>query len=209
MALGLALAVSVLACGAAFGSAYDDVLSAVRRGDTPTVLTQLKRGVDVNSVDANGNPLIAIAAENGFAPTVDALGRAGARIDLRNRYGETALMLASIRGHAQVARLLIDRGAELNPAGWTPLMYAASRGQTDVARLLISFGAKVDATSENGTTALMLATRESTLAMVKLLHQAGANVRMRNANGQNALDWALDVGKPDIAEFLISVGAKD
>src|SRR3970282_2685795 len=87
------------------------------------------------------------------------------RVDARNAYGETALMLAALRGHADIVEMLLAHGAEVNQSGWTPLMYAAANSHLDIARKLISRGAKVDAAAENGTTALMMAAREGHLPL--------------------------------------------
>ena len=63
--------------------------------------------------------------------------------------GRTALYLASGRGHADVVRLLLGRGA--NPTikrkgGWCPLSVAASEAHVGVVRILLSHP-KVDVDS--------------------------------------------------------------
>ena len=59
--------------------------------------------------------------------------------------GWTALNCAAYKGHKNVVRLLLDRGADLNKAtnnGWTPLHCAACNGQKSVVRLLLDRGAR-------------------------------------------------------------------
>ena len=61
---------------------------------------------------------------------------------------ETALARAAKEGHIEIARLLLDRGADVNDshsAGETALSEAAKAGQTELVRLLISRGADVNA----------------------------------------------------------------
>jgi tetratricopeptide (TPR) repeat protein len=63
------------------------------------------------------------------------------------KYG-TALMIAAQDGRLEIARLLIDRGADINVQsnmGWTALGLAADGGHTDMVDLLITKGADVDA----------------------------------------------------------------
>ncbi len=68
----------------------------------------LSRGADVNEVDGVGYTALLLAASIDFGDTeiLDVLLASGARIDARNRSGETALDLARKYGHTRfVARL--------------------------------------------------------------------------------------------------------
>ncbi len=56
---------------------------------------------------------------------------------------ESPLTLAACGGHTELAKLLIDRGAnieEVNDEGYTPLMEAAREGHEDMVALLLSCG---------------------------------------------------------------------
>ena len=107
------------------------------------------------------------------------------------------------------SRSCVARGAEINGAGWTPLIYAATGGHADVARYLIDAGANVNAASPNGTTALMMAVRGGHAAVVDLLLASGAEVGHRNEAGATALAWAKRGGFDAIARALRQRGAKD
>jgi uncharacterized protein len=76
---------------------------------------------------------------------LDLLGR-GANVDARDRYGQTAIMLAAHAGHHKVVETLIAHGANLNITakfGLSALMLAIVAGHPQVARLLASAGADV------------------------------------------------------------------
>lgn len=45
---------------------------------------------------------------------------------LRNRYGETAIMLASYDGLYNIVEKFYVKGAEIRCDGWNPLLYAAA-----------------------------------------------------------------------------------
>ncbi|KAH2585565.1 hypothetical protein KXW93_008640, partial [Aspergillus fumigatus] len=65
----------------------------------------------------------------------------GADVNVCDKEGWTPLSRASIRGHEEVAKLLIDKGADVNAGdsdGWTPLSRTLLRGHEEVAKLLIA-----------------------------------------------------------------------
>eukprot|EP00919_Chromeraceae_sp_WS-2016_P035372 GHVR01083798.1.p1 GENE.GHVR01083798.1~~GHVR01083798.1.p1 ORF type:complete len:108 (-),score=7.71 GHVR01083798.1:148-471(-) len=66
------------------------------------------------------------------------------------QHGTTPLIRASEGGHTDIARLLIDKGADVNSEdnNGTPLICASKGGHTDIARLLIDKG--VDVNTEVG-----------------------------------------------------------
>jgi uncharacterized protein len=74
---------------------------------------------------------------------LDLLGR-GIDVNARDRYGQTALMLAAHAGHAEVVETLIAHRANLNITakfGLSALMLALVAGHAEVARLLAKAGA--------------------------------------------------------------------
>ena len=60
------------------------------------------------------NPLWEAAARSGDLQRLKQLHAHGAPLDQLDRYGQTALMLAAARGHAEVAHWLAECGANLN-----------------------------------------------------------------------------------------------
>ena len=84
------------------------------------------------------------AVTNGDVDAVRDLIGAGADVDARDRYGQTALMLAAHGGHRAIVALLVERGAALDVSakyGLSALMLAIVAGHADVARLLARAGA--------------------------------------------------------------------
>lgn len=88
----------------------------------------------------------------------------------------TALMEASMDGHVEVARLLLDSGAQVNmptDSFESPLTLAACGGHVDLAMLLIERGANIEEVNDEGYTPLMEAAREGHEEMVALLLSQG------------------------------------
>jgi ankyrin repeat protein len=74
-------------------------------------------------------------------------------INVQNEYGITPLQLATEYCKVEIARMLIDAGADVNIQNvWdnTPLHRAALYGKIDIARILIDAGARKDIRDEDG-----------------------------------------------------------
>jgi ankyrin repeat protein len=90
-----------------------------------------------------------------------------------------ALFRAASDGRLEVARSLLDSGANVNAReeeNETPLMYAAVEGHTDVVLLFLSRGADVNAVSNNKETALGRAAMMGRTETVQALIDKGADV---------------------------------
>ncbi len=71
-------------------------------------------------------------------------------------------------------------------------MEAAKKGQSEVAKLLLDNGADVNYKNKNGKTALMRAAEKGQSEVVRFLLQCGANSDIRNKDGDSAWDLAKD-----------------
>ena len=118
---GLGIALLALA-PLSHATLLDDFLAAVANDRSDDVRAMLARGVDPDTVDANGDSALAIAARAGNVNVVKALLAGKAKVDPTNRFGDTPLMLAALNGHLEVAKALRAAGANVNPKGWTPLV---------------------------------------------------------------------------------------
>ena len=67
-----------------------------------------------------------------------------ADVNAEDSHGLTPLILASDRGYTELAKLLIEKGADVNASndGKTPLMFASSNGCTEIVELLKQHEAK-------------------------------------------------------------------
>ncbi len=194
---------ALMSAGLARAGAYDDLIVAAANDDTGTEIGLLQRGLDVNSVDPTGTTLLMFAARSGNEQLIDFLLDHHANVLNRNKYGDTALMLAAFEGRTPIAERLIRAGSELDPkGGWTPLLYAAFNGRTECARLLLDRGARVDTASANGLTPLMVAVRGGHVETAALLIERHADVTPRNQEGLTALDLATRSGHTEIADLI-------
>ncbi len=182
---------------------YEDFFRAVNVDNADTVKTLLARGFDPNAPSEQGQVGLFLALRDGSPKVATALiADPRTAIDTVNANGETAVMMAALRGNAEWTERLLDRGAQLNRAGWTALHYAATGPGTAVVGLLLGRGATIEAPSPNGTTPLMMAARYGPEDTVNLLLSRGASLAARNIQGLNAADFARLGGRDKLAARL-------
>lgn len=184
----------------------EDMEEAMISGDTPWAVRMIESGMDVNSVDAVGNTLLMQSVQRDNASLFDYLLKRRARLNTRNRNGETALSLAAYRGNLPFVQRLVHAGADVNFYGWPPLVYAAFNGHAAVVDYLLKMGAEVNATTANGSTALLFASRFGHIQVVERLLHDQADPNITNQYGATAYDWAMKTENTDIADLLVKAG---
>lgn len=183
----------------ATAGSYDDFFSAVRRDDGRTAARLLSLGFDPNAPDETGQPALLLALRDGNDRVAEALLQSrDLEIDRSNPAGETALMMAALRGRVEWLPRLVERGAHIERAGWTPLHYAASGGDVPTLRWLLDHGAAINARSPNGSTPLMMAAGYGSEDGTELLLARGADPRLRNDKALNAADFARRAGRDSL-----------
>ena len=192
----------------ALAGAYEDMEEAMIRQDPSAIIDLLKRGVDVNTVDREGNSLLTQAVKRDLPEAVDYLMAHRARLNPRNKHGETAVSIAAYTGKLAYVKKLVEAGAEVNYYGWPPLAYAAYNGHLDIVDYLIKRGAEVNAKTGNGSTALFFASRFGHIDVVRLLLKNQADPTVENENGETAVDWALKSANTDIEAILREAGGR-
>lgn len=136
-------------------------------------------------------------------------------IDLKDENGCTALMYAAMHGHADIVRMLIDRGADIHtrnkprlllidrtlPSTCTALDFSAINGHADIAQMLIDKGADI-----NGTdwyiSPLRHAASNGKKTIVEMLINARAEIKKHPQS--LALNDAAWGGHTDIVEIFIN-----
>lgn len=183
-------------------SAYDDLVQAIDKDDETLVANLLRRGMDVDSVDRDGNTLLMLAARAGRLRSLELLLKNRANVLITNKYNDSAVMLAALRGKLEIVAALVAAGADLDPEGWTPLIYAAFEGHTEIVRLLLQQDVDIDARAPNGMTALMAAARNGYAESVQLLMDEDADHEARTPQGQTAMDLAKAGKHTAVVEIL-------
>ena len=143
------------------------------------------------------------AVRSGDAARVSALLDKGADVNAKFRYGTTALFKAAERGHLEVAKVLLARGADVTVKdtfyGSTALSWALQSDHPEVVRvILVKDTGSVDEVLLSGA-------RGGTVALVEMaLAQGGAKPETLTAALALAMD---DKEKTAIVEMLKKAGA--
>lgn len=175
-----------------------------------TIVMLLGKGADPN-ISSNANVSQAplhIAARHGRLDVVDALARAKAFVDQRERNapGMTPFLEAVSSGYEQVAFRLKDLGADVYKKDMLDrnvLHHAAESG----VEKLVEFAAQlpkinIDAQDKNGQTALHHAARLEKLQAAEVLLKNGANDKLFNNDGMLPLHLAVEKDATGILELI-------
>jgi ankyrin repeat protein len=128
-------------------------------------------------------------------------------VKTRSADGFTALNLAAFFGRTECARLLLERGADVNataanPMVVQPLHSAAAAGHYETAVLLLKSGAAVNAKQQAGYTPLMSRAMHGDEKFSKLLLEHGADPHQKADDGRSSIDMARAGGHGALAELL-------
>ena len=166
------------------------IITATRQNDLATVKKLIAAGENLDAVSKSG-------AENS-----DYAARS-----LTDRYNATALHIALSSQHTEIAKLLIESGANItleNAAGNHPLYLAAY--DYELTKMLLDKGALVDQRSGKlKRTALM--SDFITIEVAKLLLRAGADINQWNNYGYTPLQAAIENKNISLTKFLVKSGA--
>lgn len=127
----------------------------------------LDHGANPETANISGWKPLAIAARSGSAylPVAELLLQYGAEIESVNRrLNESALHVCAEKGFLQMARILLDRGAQVDfrdLCGRTPLFKAVSGRSIDLIKLLLEYGATKDVQTDQGMTLESLAANDA------------------------------------------------
>ena len=131
-------------------------------------------------------------------------------VNARDADGDTLLHQACISGRPDVAKLLIDNGADIhveNIYGYTPLKLACDHKSPEIVRLLIKSGADINVQDYLGRTPLQFAFGEKLYDIATLLIKKGAAINEKDSGGLAPLHWACLRNQSDIAALLIEKSA--
>lgn len=173
----------------------------------------IKRDKQLDALDDKQRSVLWHSADQGLTRTTELLV-ASSEIDVsrKDTNGHSALVQAVTHGHFEIARLLIDHGADLTARtneGNTLIMLAVISKHPDIVEYLLTRniervgqGIDINAQDNVGETALMLAAASAQDRVIEMLLHAGADPQLRNKEDLNAFQIATNAGHEDTARFI-------
>uniref|UniRef100_A0ABI7XBL0 Ankyrin repeat and SOCS box containing 2 n=1 Tax=Felis catus TaxID=9685 RepID=A0ABI7XBL0_FELCA len=189
----------------------DPVLKAIKEGDEEALKAMIKAGKNLAEPNKEGWLPLHEAAYYGQLSCLKALQQAyPAVIDQRTLQEETALYLATCRGHLDCLQSLLQAGAEpdiSNKSRETPLYKACERKNAEAVRMLVQYNADTNHRCNRGWTALHESVSRNDLEVMEILVSRGAKVESKNAYGITPLFVAAQSGQLEALRFLAKYGA--
>ena len=203
------------------GNGESALLAAADKGHVGIVRCLISRGARVNVHWKNGRTIVHWAVRNRHWKILTLGLDNGAHVNATGNNRVTALMLAAGMHCPGAVRLLLKRGALVNPCmsgnglrGVAALTTAVESGDLEVTRLLIAYGAEVDVPyhrdPDRCSTNLALASYKGYLSIARLLiaHGADPNAHVRNLDGCDSIIMVAALrGHSDIVRLLLDNGA--
>ncbi|GMF34302.1 unnamed protein product [Phytophthora fragariaefolia] len=208
------------------------LLDAARADQAEMLKVLLAHGADTSERDPVGSSVLHIAAKYGATRVLDVLSSTSAReeVNATDSLGNTALHYAADCAQLEVARALLQMGADVNMSNRRmakPLHMAVGKARLGMAKLLLEEGlADVDATDYQDNTALLLLAAMTSsdmdeyisdseeeeeesvqLKMARLLLEHGADVNAANTATATPLHHAMRRYDMELMDVLLAHGA--
>ncbi|MGY0391071.1 ankyrin repeat domain-containing protein [Bizionia sp. KMM 8389] len=169
-----------------------------------------KKGLDINSVDANGNDVFNYVAKTGNKELLNKLKNKGVTGN------DQAFLFAATgtRSHTNsldVYAYLKSLGFNPNvtsKTGETPLHILAARSENlEILNFFINNNVPVNKADKNGNTAFINAASSNNMEVVSMLKGHVDDINTVNKKGQSALTVAVKGNSSEVVEFLIKNNA--
>jgi len=205
-----------------FPQQFNQLADGVIEKDTVKIEQLLQSGVNINTQHpTSGTTVLMIASSYYYYDDmVEFLIQKGAKLDLQDSEGKTALLWAASNSLPN-AKILVANGAKVNIAandGMTPFLQATlgvSSGKVSIelCDLLRKKGANINAAllkqNAKGWTALHYAAVNGDVELVKYLVKYGANVNKSTGEGSTPLFLARLGNHEEVVQILKKAGAQE
>ncbi|MBY0158545.1 ankyrin repeat domain-containing protein [Cytobacillus firmus] len=157
------------------------VMAATYRNHVDMVDALIQAGADINIRDHQLNNVFLYAGAEGMLDILRLAIDADADVTLTNRFGGTALIPASDRGHVEIVQELLTRTSvdvnHINNLNWTALLEAVILGDGSenyqrIVKLLLDHGADPELPDGNGVTPLKHAQERGYQEIERILMEA-------------------------------------
>ncbi|XP_028131929.1 uncharacterized protein LOC114327487 [Diabrotica virgifera virgifera] len=212
---------------------------AIQGNKPSTVKLLLKKGASIAVKDKNGKTPLALAiqedytnivqmieqiqsdldeelltaVQDGNLNKVEGLVSQNANVNTTDIYSWTPLHWAAFKDRLEIARFLIEKGADINaadkgPYGKRPIHVAAENNNKDIIEFFLGKKAGINDTDKQGYTPLHYAAWRGRLEVTQLLVDRKANINAADTStaGKKPIHVAAENNNENIIGFLLSKG---
>lgn len=210
---------------------FTPLLFAIKGGSRDAVQALLAAGADPGHRGPENTSAVQLAVyQKAWAIAAHLVSLGAADLAERDRHGHTLLQAAAAAGQADLAALLIDKGASVDALSgpsrlvWrtesnfgiapprippqTALLLAAARGHATVMKLLVARGADPRFTADDGTNAVLAAAASGNAASLATALEGAPDANVANAGKVTPLHMVLGrVTDPDFSAMLATLAS--
>ncbi|VDH93536.1 glycerophosphodiester phosphodiesterase [Mytilus galloprovincialis] len=130
----------------------------------------------------------------------------GGDVNLCNRTGGSPLLVASVNGHTETVKVLLDNKADSNKClnnEVSPLYVACQNNHIETVKLLLDNEADINKCRDNGTSPLYIACQNIHTEIVKILLDNKADINKCTDNGASPLHIACHNNHTETVKILL------
>jgi ankyrin repeat protein len=190
---------------------YGDEDALCCPSESSTQVFNTESGKFVENIASKGKLLVVQAVKDGVdQKLIGELINQGNDINAKDKYGQTALMIAAENSNVDTIKLLLDHNVDINAIrnnGKTALVIAADKGSVEIVKLLLDKGANPNIETNKDRSAPYYAIQNGNSDISRLLIERGANVNTKKQDVMSALMLATNLGREDLVRLLLDNGA--
>ena len=181
---------------------------AAEHDRAPVVEALIAAGANVEELESDRFTPLGVAAAHGSVRAARVLVAHRAAVNPGERSGARSVARAAVDfGSAEMLKLLVEHGLDVNAAGEDLVYVAAEAGHADAVAFLLSRKARVNERGSNGETPLHVAAANGHGRVVKVLLAGGADPNSRNDFGVTPLARAAAQGDTTSIRALVDAKA--
>lgn len=173
----------------------------------------LDHGANFRKLDESEKPSLFHAIDSNNKDFAQFLISKGVNVNIKYKR-ETPLIYSIIKNKPEMAKFLIDHGADLEAKkdrdrrSETALFFSVKNNDIEITKYLLDRGANLEGINRRGETALFEAIKVNNSIIVQLLIDHGVNLEAKNIYDETPLDVARQRGHSHIETMIMDALAK-
>jgi ankyrin repeat protein len=194
-----------------------ELLKAIRQGETSKAVEMIKSGVDVRVASANKTTALMMSSTHNYNELFDAILNSPTvdmnYLNAKDNSGDSVIHYAATFRNLDLIKKIVAKGVDIdckNNFGKTALIIVCDNQSSidkeetlALARELVALKANINAQDNELNSPLIRAAVGDNAELVKFLLSEGANPRLKNSSGYSAFRHSLEKANKDMAISLI------